>query len=95
MDGTLIYRLLAPSRHWYSFIYSAPEGWKAEYFSLGRKEEAPMLKSRQSRNRTGDLVMERQRTYQLRQPRPPIALKGCIAKSSHNMIHIIPTTEQR
>ena len=61
LEGKLINRRLAPSKHWYSF--TNPRRME--------KKVVQIFQSRQSRNRAGNLVARRQRSYQLRQPLPP------------------------
>ena len=64
LEGTLIHRKLAPSRRLYSFTYP---GRIESYFSVRGNKVAQKFKSWQSRDRTGDLVVGKQRSYQLRQ----------------------------
>ena len=60
LNGTLIHRRLAPSRCWYSFTYP---GRMETWVGLGGKEgHSDFLKSRQIRDRTGDLGIGKQRS---------------------------------
>ena len=69
LDGTLIHRRLAPSRCWYSFTYLGRMG---SWVGLGEKKVPQIFQSWQSQDWTGDLVVRRQRSYQLHQTCPPL-----------------------
>ena len=68
--GVGAYLRLAPSRCWYLFTYP---GGMENWVSLGRKEGHTKIQisAELSWDRTGDLLVGRQRFYQLRQPCPP------------------------
>ena len=69
LDGTPTHGRLDPSRRWYS---STSPGRIESWVSLGGKEGLTnQFNSWQSRDRTGDLVVGRPRSYELRQTPPP------------------------
>ena len=60
LGGTLVHRRLAPSRRWYSFNYP---GKMESWIKFRRKNRSQIFESQLSRDRTGDLVVGKQKLY--------------------------------
>ena len=55
---------------------------------MAEKKVTEIFKSRQSQDRTGDLVVGRQRSYQLQQPCPPRKMKKTRKKENEQDMEI-------